>query len=77
MTIISMPYLVHVMMRQMDDCSVRGWRHGCGRHIGSPEDGSLLDMEESVGIVIFFECFRLKFENFTKVTMRSDHHFSS
>ena len=21
-----MPYLVHVMMRQMDDCSVRGWR---------------------------------------------------
>ena len=41
MTIISMPYLVHVMMRQMDDCSVRGWRHGCGRHIGSPEDGSL------------------------------------
>ena len=42
MTIISMPYLVHVMMRQMDDCSVRGWRHGCGRHIGSPEDGSLL-----------------------------------
>ena len=38
----SMPYLVHVMMRQMDDCSMRGWRYGCGRHIGSPEDGSLL-----------------------------------
>ena len=72
--IIMIISLFPALPRTCDDAS-DGWLQceglavGCERHIGSLEDGSPLDMKESTGIVICFECFRFKFENFTKVTI--------